>query len=69
MNNKTRILVGTVLEVEIGPNTTALGRRRNSVVTRFDLGGGAMKLATINIRSVNTDTPEPLRTSTDGDGG
>ena len=27
-NKKTRILVGTVLEVEIGPKATALGRCR-----------------------------------------
>ena len=31
-NKKTRILVGTVLEVEIGPKTTALGRCRTFVV-------------------------------------
>ena len=29
MNKKTRILVGTVLEVEIGPKATALDRCRN----------------------------------------
>ena len=68
-NKKRIILVGTVLGVEIGLKATALGRRRNFVVARFDLGGGAMKVATINIRSVNIDTPEPLRTSTGGDGG
>ena len=28
-NKKTRILVGTVLKVEIGKKATALGRRRN----------------------------------------
>ena len=56
-NKKTRILVGTVLEVEIGPKATALGRRRTFVVARFNLGRGAMKLATINIRIVNIHTP------------
>ena len=55
-NKKTIILVGTVLEVEIGLKATALGRRRNFVVARFDLGGGAMKVATINIRSVKLHT-------------
>ena len=52
VNNKTRILVGTVLEVEICPKTTSLGMRRNFFIARFDLGGGAMKVATINIRSL-----------------
>ena len=68
-NKKTRILVGTVLEVDIGPKATALGRRRNFVVTKFDLGGGDMKVATINIRTVKLHTPEPLRPDTGGDGG
>ena len=51
-NKKTRILVGTILEVEIGPKATALGRHKTFAVARFDLGGGAMKVATINIQSV-----------------
>ena len=68
-NKKTRILVGTVLEVEIGLKETALGRRRTFVVAIFDLGGGAMKVATINNRSVDLYTPEPSRLSTGGDGG
>ena len=68
-NKKTIILVGTVLEVEIGPKETALGRHRTFVVAGFDLGGGAMKVATINIRSVKLHTPEPPRPSTGGDGG
>ena len=46
-NNKTRILVGTVPEVEIGTKVTTLGRRRNFVVAKLDLGGGDIKLATI----------------------
>ena len=36
-NKKIRILVGTLLEVEIGPKATALGRRKTFVVSRFDL--------------------------------
>ena len=68
-NKKTRILVGTVLEVEIGPMATTLGRRRSFVVEKFDLGGGYMKVATINIRSVKLHTPEPLCNSTDDYGG
>ena len=56
-NKRTRILVGTVLEVEIGPKAIALGRRRNFVVARFDLVGGAMKVATTNICSVKLHTP------------
>ena len=66
---ETKILVGTVLEVEIGPKATALGRRRTFVVARFDLGGGAMKVATINIWSVKLHTTEPPRPYTGGDGG
>ena len=56
-NKKTRLLVGTVLEMKIGPKATALGRRRIFVFTRFYLGGGSMKVATINIRSVKLHTP------------
>ena len=48
-NKKTRILVGTVLDVEIGPKATTLVRRRTFAVANFDLGGGDMKVATINI--------------------
>ena len=55
-NKKTIILVGTVLEVEIGPKAASLDRRRDFVVTRFDLGRGYMKVATINIRSVKLHT-------------
>ena len=55
--------------MEIGPKETALGRRRTFVVARFDLGGGALKVAPINIRSVKLHTPEPPRPSTGGDGG
>ena len=68
-NKKTIILVGTVLGMEIGPKETALGRRRTFGVARFNLGGGDMKVATINIRSVKLHTLEPLCLSTGGDGG
>ena len=47
-NKKTRVLVGTVLEVEIGKKATALGRRRTFVVARSELFGGSMKMATMN---------------------
>ena len=68
-NKKTIIIVGTVLEVEIFPKATSLGRRRTFVVAIFDAGGGDMKVATINIRSVKLHTPEPPRPYTGGDGG
>ena len=68
-NRKTRILVDTILEVEIGPKVTTSGGRRNFVVAIFDLGGGDMKVATIDIRSVKLHTPEPILPDTDGDGG
>ena len=67
-NKKYRINVGTILEVEIGPKVTALGRRRTFVLAKFDPGGGYMKVATINIRSVKLHTPEPIRPDTDGGG-
>ena len=67
-NNKTRIFVHTVLEVEIGLKVTALGRRRTFAVAKFDFGGGDMNVATINISSVNLHNPEPLRTATCGGG-
>ena len=68
-NKKTIIIVDTVLEVEIGPKATALGRCRNFVVSRFDLVIGAMKLATINIQSAKLHTQEPPCPYTVGDGG
>ena len=68
-NKKTKIIVGTSLEVEIWPNATALGRRRTFLVAKSDLVGGDMKVATINTRSVNIHTTEPLIPDTDGDGG
>ena len=68
-NKKIRILVGTVLEVEIGQKATALGMRRTFVVAKCDLGGGDMKVATINISIVKPHTPEPLFPTTGGDGG
>ena len=68
-NNKPRIIVGTVLEVEIGTKATTLGRRRTFVVTKFEHGGGEMKVATINIRIVKLHTTDPLRPSKDSGGG
>ena len=68
-NKKTKILAVTVLEVEIGMKVTTSGRHRNFSVAKFDLGGGDMKVATTNIRSVNPHTPEHLRPATDVDGG
>ena len=69
MNKKTIILVGIVLEVEIGPKATKLDWRRNFFIAKFDLGGGNMKVYTINIRSVKLHTMEPIFTATEGDGG
>ena len=64
-----RILIGTVLEVEIGPKVTTSGRRRNFSVAKFDLGGGDMKFYTIKTRFVKLHTPEPLSPDTGSDGG
>ena len=55
--------------MEIGTKATALGRRRTFVVAKFDLGGGDMKVATINIRSVKLQNTEPILTATGVDGG
>ena len=55
--------------MEIGPKVTTLGRRRNFVVKKIDLGGGEMKLDSISIRSVKIHTLEPLRTDTNCDVG
>ena len=57
-SRRTIILVGNFLEVGIGTKATALGRRRTFVVAIFNLGGGYMKVVTINIRSVDLDTPD-----------
>ena len=54
--------------MEIGIKETTLGRCRNFVVAKFYLGGGDMKVATINISSVNLHAQESLRPVTDGDG-
>ena len=55
--------------MNIGLKVTAFGRRRNFVVARFDLDRGELKVATINIMSVNLHTPEPSRPATGGYGG
>ena len=68
-NKKTRFLVGAVLKVEIGPKATVSVRHRTFVVSRFDLGGGAIKVATINIRNFKVHTPETPHPSTGSDGG
>ena len=56
-NKKTRIFIGTVCEVEIGPNVNTSSRCRAFVVAKFDLSGVDMKIATINISSVKIHTP------------
>ena len=66
-NKKTITIVGTVLEVEIGPKVNTSGRCRTLVVLKYDPGGGDMKLANINTTSVKLHTQEPLRPDTDGD--
>ena len=55
--------------MEIGPKVTTSGRRRNFVAAKLDLGGGDMKVSTINISSVKFHTTEYLRPDTVGDGG
>ena len=55
--------------MEIGPKATALGRFRTFVLAKLDLGGGDMKVATINIRSVKIHTMEPLHPATGDDVG
>ena len=55
--------------MEIGPEATTSGSHSDFVVVKFDPGGGDMKVATINTRSVNIHTTEPLIPDTDGDGG
>ena len=68
-NKKTIILIDNIREVEIGLKATTSGRCRTFFVAKFDLGGGDMKVATINIRNVKLHTPEPLRPDTEGYGG
>ena len=67
-NKKNIILIGTALEVEIGLKATTLGRHRTFIVENNCLGGGDVKVSTINIGSVKFYTPEPLCPDTDGDG-
>ena len=66
---KTIILVGTVLEVEIGMKGTALDRCRTFAIAKFDHGGGDIKEATINIRSFKLHTLEPTSPYNGDDGG
>ena len=54
--------------MEIEPKATTVGRHRTFFVAKFDLGGGDMKVATINIRSVKIHTTEPPRATTGGNG-
>ena len=51
------------------PEATTSGSHSDFVAVKFDPGGGDMKVATINTRSVNIHTTEPLIPDTDGDGG
>ena len=60
MNKISRILIDNILEVDIGPKVTVLGKRRTFVVSKSNLGGGDMKVATANIRIVKLHTTEPL---------
>ena len=69
VNKKTMIIVVSVLEVEIYPEETTLGRCRSFAMEKFDLGGGDIKATIINIRSVKFHTPEPLCPATDCDCG
>ena len=55
--------------MEIGPKATALGRFRTFVLAKLDLGGGDMKVATINIWVFRLHTPEPIIPDIDGCGG
>ena len=59
-NKKTTIIVVTVLEVEIGPKATALGRRRTFVVARFDLGRGAMKAKKVELQYITVIVTKPV---------
>ena len=68
-NKKNKILVGTILDVKNGPKATALGRRRNLFVAKFDLNGGDMKVTTINIRSVKLHNAETICPDNHGYGG
>ena len=63
------MIVGTVLEADIGPKATTLGRCRDFFIATFYLGGGDMNMATINIRIFKLHTLEPLRPDTYGGGG
>ena len=54
--------------MEIGLKATTLGRRRTFVIAKFDLGGGDMKVITINMRSFKIHTLEPLCPVTYGGG-
>ena len=48
---------------------TVLGMHRSFVIARFDIDEGAMKVATINIRSVKIHTTKPPRPDTGDDDG
>ena len=60
MNNTTRTIVGTVLEVVIGMKATALGRCRTFVVAGFYLGRGAMKAKKVELQYITVIVTKPV---------
>ena len=51
-NKKTKVLYGTVVEHVSQRNNPNSRRVTNIIVGDFDLGGGVLKQASLNIRSV-----------------
>ena len=59
-NRTKKMLPGVVLDII--NNVTETGRKSCSVVGEFNLGGGCMKRATLNIRSIQIMAPTPTPT-------
>ena len=58
-NKKTKILYGTVVEHLSTQNNPNTRRITNTIVGDYDLGGGTIKRASLNIRSVKAYDPVP----------
>ena len=63
-NAKVKLVTGTVIGVVNKP--TATGRSSWHVKGRFDIGGGTMKVATLNVRSVKMAPSESANDATEG---
>ena len=56
-NHSKKVVGGTVVDVEIKPSSTAGGRAQTFIKANWELGGGTIKTASANVRSVYPGEP------------